>query len=696
MTRARAILVAAVALALVTTAAGSTPGGPSTSPAWLPLAGSVDTMLAADGKVFLGGDFVSVAPPFGAFAVYRRGQRSPDAAMARFRDGGVVYAVVDDGTGGFFVGGSFSSFDGVACPNLVHVLASGQVARNWCPRPTVTTVLARHRQVLYAVASAQPKRAGYGSRLLRLDARTGRRLSWHVTVGGSAAISPPNVWTLTPTDTLVFLGGGFASVNGHRVERLAAVDARTGRFVWGADTNGRVNEAQDEGDRLFVGGDFDRVAGKLRRGGLAALDAASGRLLDWQPKRGLVRSSGFAVSPHALYVLAETRQRGFELAAFDLSSGSALWTRPSALLPLALSGRDLVVSSWREVLSLDADNGRPTGAWRAPIRSAEVGDAAISGSRLAIGGDFYTVSPGVPRRGLAALDAATGRPTSWKADVTAYVPYPAADPEVTALAAAGDTLYVGGHFDKIAGQARSTLAAVDLHSGAVLPWQPNAVCRDDFGCDAITATPTAVYVTGVLIGGLEERQAAAFDPGSGALLPWNPGADETVYAVAASGSAVYLGGSFTHPRGQDLPELAAVDPGTGAPTSWRPDPDGPVRTLALQGSTLYAGGDFTHIAGSERLGLAAFDTGTGRLLPWNPGGYLPRRLTVSYHSVVPSGQAVYVQGVPVDATSGKPVPWAPGPGGAETVAVTDSFVYLDLGFGGSPSDWGGLIALPHP
>ena len=38
----------------------------------------------------------------------------------------------------------------------------------------------------------------------------------------------------------------------------------------------------------------------------------------------------------------------------------------------------------------------------------------------------------------------------------------------------GDTLLVGGDFGGLANQVRNSLAAVDLRSGSLLPWNPNA------------------------------------------------------------------------------------------------------------------------------------------------------------------------------------------------------------------------------
>ena len=64
--------------------------------------------------------------------------------------GSAVYAIVDDGAGGIFVGGEFSSVGGIACRNLAHVRADRTVDRSWCPRPDGTIrALARAGNTLY-------------------------------------------------------------------------------------------------------------------------------------------------------------------------------------------------------------------------------------------------------------------------------------------------------------------------------------------------------------------------------------------------------------------------------------------------------------------------------------------------------------------------------------------------------------------
>src|SRR6185503_20358578 len=46
--------------------------------------------------------------------------------------------------------------------------------------------------------------------------------------------------------------------------------------------------------------------------------------------------------------------------------------------------------------------------------------------------------------------------------------------DVGALLVAGDTVYIGGDFDRVADQVRDNLAAVDATTGALRAWNPGA------------------------------------------------------------------------------------------------------------------------------------------------------------------------------------------------------------------------------
>src|SRR6266545_3228973 len=218
---------------------------------------------------------------------------------------------------------------------------------------------------------------------------------------------------------------------------------------------------------------------------------------------------------------------------------------------------------------------------------------ARAGDRVYIGGSFTSVG-GQPRGGLAALDAATGQlVASWRADVTGG--------PVEALAASpdGGTLYVGGDFTAVGGTARRRLAAVSTAGGAVGPWRPAA---SGGMVMALAAGAGRVYAGGKFtsIGGVARPYLAALST-DGAVLGWDPRADASVRALALDGGNAVL----------------AYSASTGA-RRWSAGGDGDVHAVAVLDGVAYTGGHFTTIAGASRKKAAAFDAASGQLLAWDP------------------------------------------------------------------------------
>jgi hypothetical protein len=143
-------------------------------------------------------------------------------------------------------------------------------------------------------------------------------------------------------------------------------------------------------------------------------------------------------------------------------------------------------------------------------------------------------------------------------------------------------------------------------------------------------TPIAVLVVSgstVYAGG--GSVVEAFDVTTGRLrwtTRFQGGFEPGVAAVAASSTAVYVGGDFKAVAERRRPTLVALDPRTGALLGWRPPAlrcagtACAVDALALDGSRLFVGGNsITAVGGARRPGFAELDAETGALAPWAPG-----------------------------------------------------------------------------
>jgi hypothetical protein len=185
-------------------------------------------------------------------------------------------------------------------------------------------------------------------------------------------------------------------------------------------------------------------------------------------------------------------------------------------------------------------------------------------------------------------------------------------------------------------------------------------------------------------GTLTRNKLAALDVETGDVLPWNPNVSGTVrdMVVSPEGTKLYIAGDFSRVGGQTARKVARLDVATGRiDPGFRPDIGGRARALALHGNRLYVGGDFTSVGGVPRPKLAALDATTGALLPWTPptmggGRYLGQTGDPTpdaesgnvYSLAVPAdGSRVYVAGnfldfggqgglLAVDAVTGQALP----------------------------------------
>lgn len=313
-----------------------------------------------------------------------------------------------------------------------------------------------------------------------------------------------------------------------------------------------------------------------------------------------------------------------------------------------------------------------------------------------IGGDFTAVG-GLPRSSLAHI-LRDGSVSAWAPSQD--------DHNVNSLVVSGGTLYVAGFFHSMDGQPRQDLAAFDVVSGALLPWNPDADGSLDVRpvVRALAVRGDTVFVAGdfTQVGGLPRAGLAAVSGRTGLVLGWYPGAaNSEILVLALLGNSLYVGGYFTQLAGQTRNRAAAVDISTAALLPWNPNVTGPddpyvgsprVWALATRQSAIYLGGQFLGVGGQPRNALAAVDADTGRVLAWNPTPRHPysypypyvRSLAVEVDTVFVGGNfetiggAARVSLAAVDANTSAATGWNPRPDydhDAVALAVSSGVVY---------------------
>ncbi len=270
----------------------------------------------------------------------------------------------------------------------------------------------------------------------------------------SFAASTDNVVTsLAASDSQLFLGGDFTTVDGVARARIASVDASTGALVgaFTANANKIVDALQVSGGRLYVGGYFGSISNGISstaRKYLARLDPATGAVDGWAPTPdGRVRSLSPSTDGTRMYL------------AGDFQSVNAV------------ASQDFV-SSVSTTTGADSSGFIPGNT--SPFGHQNVlAVVATTDNRILLATAGY-------QGGCTSMNATTGaqqwtKGTNGNAQAISYI---------------GNVVWCGGHFTgtgAIGGLTRYKLANLDLTTGAVLSF--SARINSALGVWALATSP---------------------------------------------------------------------------------------------------------------------------------------------------------------------------------------------------------------
>lgn len=331
------------------------------------------------------------------------------------------------------------------------------------------------------------------------------------------------------------------------------------------------------GATLYLIGTFTVPAPQFSASAIA-ISATNGSPVPWAPVLAPLVPAAIVAGDDRLVIIGSESVpmvTSGVAAAFDAASGAELWRTAVA----------------------------PGGVGAASARRAWTG--VRDGARVIV-----AHSPTNSNGGLSSVSLATGAiDPGWNPQVS---------PQTLALS--GGVLYVGGFFTSVAGQARSSLAAIDRATAALLPWNPG------LAPPILRMAPSAtggVFVTGLFetigTGGAARWRLAEIDA-AGVVTPWVAATrPESVTLLAAgAGGSLIVASSLTATGYVPRSRLAAFDLATGALLPWAPAANGAVAVMGASGGRVTVGGAFTTMDGQPAARGAALDATTGTLLPWTP------------------------------------------------------------------------------
>lgn len=613
--------------------------------------GNVFSMVRAGNTLYIAGAFRSVGENTGGLVALDDQAGGVLPILPKVT--GVVYVIVSDGAGGWYIGGAFTAVGGLPRENIAHILPDGSVDA-WHPSvtgspgylspPVVLSILRVGDRVFiggyFRMINGEPH-----ENLGCVYARTGGLVECNLDVSSSNVFFS-SVNCMAASDSVVYVGGYFDTI-GEVVDRpcLAAIDFRTLQVTrLRAPASGYLEKlVYREGVLWASGRVFFEDSSRRVRQLIAALDAHTGAVLPFDARADGVFDDPFAFLPQipdfafvgdTLFVAGNFTSIGGQsrvsLAALDAVTGDALPWMPPLVGPqsegiptpmcarMVLVGPNLYVAGYFETMNGES---RP---WLAAIRrdtgellpwnpkpNYVVGSLVSRGDVLIAGGAFNTVGDWRHRAGLAAIDLTTGKLKPWNPNPNGHL--------VTSVAAYKDRVFVSGDFTEIGGNPgpRHFLAALDTLNGELLPWQADT----DELAEQMFIHNDALYMAGwfTSVGGQPRSRLAAVDPFSAEVLPWEPVVSEAVLATASRDYVLYIGGLFTAVNGSPRRGAAAVDLDTGNTLPWDPAPDNPlIESMCLAGDRLFLGGAFDYIGGEPRESIAAVDLSAGDVLPWHP------------------------------------------------------------------------------
>ncbi len=473
---------------------------------------------------------------------------------------GSVHAIAADGAGNLYVGGSFTAAGGVSAANVAKWNGSSWSAMGDGISGTVYS-LAVSGTLVYAGGSI-----------------TGGVTCWN---GHSWASLREGVnggvQSLAMSGSTLYVGGNSTVAGTLPVANIARWSGGNWSAL-GSGTDGAVSDMVASGGNLYIGGSFDLAGGVVGTSRIARWDGS-----DWFALGSGVNGNvdGLVIGGGHLYVGG----------AFTQAGG----------LPAIWFARWNIISN----------------TWSAIAHPAVGGFYNSPGDLAWLGGELYAIT-------VYGDGSASHSMVKWNPVSEVWLTLPATpDYMVQVLETVGAQLFAGGSFSQVGDVGVSSIARFAGTTWSALGSGFNAPIY------AMTAFGSDLYVGGDFTttpGGAANR-IAKWDGSAWSAL--GSGTNEIVTSLAVWNGSIYAGGLFTNAGGLGVNHIARWNPATSswsrlaAPLPGEADgTDGPVYALDASTTRLYVGGSFLNAGGLSRRSTASWNGSSWSALGSGMVGYV--------------------------------------------------------------------------
>ena len=311
----------------------------------------------------------------------------------------------------------------------------------------------------------------------------------------------------------LFAGGDFTVANGAKRRRVASFDVSTGALnAMNVAVDGSISTLVPAGGRLYAGGSFQKVGGRLHPA-VAAIDLASNRVVAaFNAPRSARNAKLRYQTVHAIVAIGKRILAGGDInVSRTLKRGAKRTYQFRSGLIALRAGHGTIDYGFNAHTSGSVQALRLDGAklYVAGSIARRTGTKLVPRSSKPKGRKLKPRKIALYRNNLVALEAKSGEL------VRDFKPAP--NGAVSAIALAGDRLYVAGSFETVGGRRRAGLAAVSSATGrpsATFSPQPRPASN---AIDALLADDARVFAAGSFAGfGDVPRANLAIFPADGA------------------------------------------------------------------------------------------------------------------------------------------------------------------------------------